>query len=214
MIGAWSSWHYQGQTCITASRQIVMRAVADKYIEALARRARAIVVGDPASGQVGLGPMISAGQLDHAHQLVEASVSQGATLVEGGTYEGLFYRPTVLSGVTPEMPAYTEEIFGPVAPITVVDTEEEALALVNATPYGLVNAVFTADMARGLAFAERVHSGMVHVNDATPLDEAHVPFGGLGMSGVGGRSGGEANLEEFTERRWISVQRTPVHYPY
>ena len=214
MIGAWSSWHYQGQTCITASRQIVMRAVADQYIEALARRARAIVVGDPASGQVGLGPMISAGQRDHAHGLVEASVSQGATLVEGGTYDGLFYRPTVLSGVTPDMPVYTEEIFGPVAPITVVDTEEEALALVNATPYGLVNAVFTADATRGLAFAEKVRSGMVHVNDATPLDEAHVPFGGLGMSGAGGRSGGEANLEEFTERRWITVQRTPVHYPY
>ncbi len=214
MIGAWSSWHYQGQTCITASRHIVMRAIADRYIEALARRARAIVVGDPATDAVGLGPMISAGQRDHAHRIVEASISQGATLVEGGTYDGLFYRPTVLSNVTPEMPAYLEEVFGPVAPITVVDTEEEALALTNATPYGLVNAVFTADIARGLAFAEKVHSGMVHVNDATPLDEAHVPFGGLGMSGMGGRSGGEANLEEFTERRWISIQRTPVHYPY
>lgn len=214
MIGAWSSWHYQGQTCITASRQIVMRSVADAYIEALARRARAIVVGDPATDKVGLGPMISKGQRDHAHRLLEASVKQGARLVEGGTYDGLFYRPTVLADVTPEMPAYTEEIFGPIAPITVVDTEEEALELVNATPYGLVNAVYTADIARGLAFAEKVRSGMVHVNDATALDEAHVPFGGLGMSGMGGRAGGEANLEEFTERRWISIQRTPVHYPY
>jgi benzaldehyde dehydrogenase (NAD) len=214
MLGAWSSWHYQGQTCITASRHIVMRAVADRYIEALARRARAIVVGDPATDQVGLGPMISEGQLEHGDDLVKASVAQGARLVEGGTHEGLFYRPTVLADVTPEMPAYTEEIFAPVAPITIVDTEEEALALTNATPYGLVNAVFTGDLARGMAFAEKVHSGMVHVNDATPLDEAQVPFGGLGMSGMGGRSGGEANLEEFTERRWISIQRTPVHYPY
>jgi len=214
MIGAWSSWHYQGQTCITASRQIVMRSIADRYIEALVRRARAIVVGDPATDAVGLGPMISEGQLQHAHRLVEASVAQGATVAEGGTYEGLFYRPTVLTGVTPQMPAYLEEVFGPVAPITIVDTEEEALALVNDTPYGLVNAVFTGDIGRGLAFAEKVRSGMVHVNDATPLDEAHVPFGGLGMSGMGGRSGGEANLEEFTERRWISIQRTPVQYPY
>ena len=214
MIGAWSSWHYQGQTCITASRQIVMRAIADRYLEALARRARAIVVGDPSMEGIGLGPMISDGQLQHAHKLVEASLAQGAKLVEGGTYEGVFYRPTVLTDVTPEMPVYLEEVFGPVAPITIVDTEEEALALVNDSPYGLVNAVLTADMARGLAFAEKVHSGMVHVNDATPLDEAHVPFGGLGMSGMGGRSGGDANLEEFTERRWISIQRTPVHYPY
>ncbi len=214
MLGAWSSFHYQGQTCITASRHIVMRAVADEYREALARRAKAIVVGDPSTPGVGLGPLISEGQRDRAHDFVERSAKAGARIVEGGTYEGLFYRPTVIDRVTPEMPAFTEELFGPIAPITVVDTEEEALELTNRTPYGLVNSVFTGDISRGLAFAERVRSGMVHVNDATPLDEAHVPFGGLGSSGLGGRSGGEANLEEFTERRWISVQRTPVHYPY
>jgi benzaldehyde dehydrogenase (NAD) len=214
MVGAWSSYHYQGQTCITASRHIVMRSVADAYQTALARRARAIVLGDPATDGVGLGPMIDAKQRDRAHSFVEASLRQGATLVEGGTFDGLFYRPTVLADVTPEMPAFTEEVFGPIAPITVVDTEEEALELTNRTDYGLVNSVFTADIARGLAFAEKVRSGMVHVNDATPLDEAHVPFGGMGQSGLGGRSGGEANLEEFTERRWISVQRTPVQYPY
>lgn len=214
MIGAWSAFHYQGQTCITASRHIVMRSVADAYCEALARRAHAIVVGDPSQDGVGLGPIIDETQRDRAHAFVQASLAQGATLVEGGTYDGLFYRPTVLSDVTPDMPAFSEELFGPVAPITVVDTEEEALALTNQTEYGLVNSVLTADMARGLAFAERVNSGMVHVNDATPLDEAHVPFGGMGASGLGGRSGGEANLEEFTERRWISIQRTPVQYPY
>jgi benzaldehyde dehydrogenase (NAD) len=214
MAGAWSSYHYQGQTCITASRHIVMRSVADAYQAALARRARAIVVGDPATDGVGLGPMIDEKQRDRAHGFLEASVRQGARLVEGGTFDGLFYRPTVLADVTPEMPAYTEEVFGPIAPITVVDTEEEALELTNRTDYGLVNSVFTGDIARGLAFAEKVRSGMVHVNDATPLDEAHVPFGGMGQSGLGGRSGGEANLEEFTERRWISIQRTPVQYPY
>ncbi len=214
MLGAWSSYHYQGQTCITASRHIVMRSVADAYRDALARRARAIVVGNPATDAVGLGPIINEQQRDRAHAFVEESIRQGATLVEGGTFDGLFYRPTVLTDVTPEMPAFTEEVFGPIAPITVVDTEEDALELTNRTDYGLVNSVFTADLTRGLAFAERVRSGMVHVNDATPLDEAHVPFGGMGQSGLGGRSGGDANLEEFTERRWISVQRTPVHYPY
>jgi benzaldehyde dehydrogenase (NAD) len=214
MIGAWSTFHYQGQTCITASRHIVMRGVAEAYREALARRARAIVVGDPTKQGVGLGPIIDERQRDRVHDIVERSVREGARVIEGATYDGLFYRPTVLDGVTPTMPAFTEEIFGPVAPITVVDTVEEALALTNATESGLVNAVVTNDVARGLAFAERVHSGMVHVNDATPLDEAHVPFGGLGASGLGGRVGGEANLEEFTERRWISVQRTPVQYPY
>jgi benzaldehyde dehydrogenase (NAD) len=214
MVGAWSSYHYQGQTCITASRHIVMRSVAKAYQAALARRAKAIVLGDPATDAVGLGPLIDAKQRDRAHAFVEDSVRLGATLVEGGTYDGLFYRPTVLADVTPEMPAFTEELFGPIAPITVVDTEEEALELTNRTDYGLVNSVFTGDIGRGLAFAEKVRSGMVHVNDATPLDEAHVPFGGMGHSGLGGRSGGEANLEEFTERRWIGIQRTPVQYPY
>lgn len=214
MLGAWSSFHYQGQTCITASRHIVLREVADAYREALAARAQHMTVGDPASGEVSIGPVISEAQRDRAHGIVQDSIAQGAELVEGATYEGLFYRPTVLTQVTPEMPAFRQEIFAPVAPITVVDSEEEALELTNATEYGLANAVVTSDPDRGLAFARRVHSGMIHVNDSTALDEAHVPFGGMGASGIGGRSGGEANLEEFTQRRWISVQRTPVQYPY
>ena len=138
----------------------------------------------------------------------------GARVVEGGTHDGLFYRPTVVVDVTPEMPVWTEEIFAPVAPVLAFDDDADALALVNDTPYGLVNSVLSGSIERGLSFAEGVRSGMVHVNDATPLDEAHVPFGGVGQSGLGGRSGGEANLEEFTERRWIGVQRTPVEYPY
>ena len=95
-----------------------------------------------------------------------------------------------------------------------VDSEEEAIALVNDTPYGLVNGVVTGDLARGQRVAEKLRSGMVHVNDSTCLDEAHVPFGGVGASGLGGRAGGDANIEEFTETRWISVQRGQVEYPY
>ncbi|MBA2488067.1 MAG: aldehyde dehydrogenase family protein [Chloroflexi bacterium] len=214
MVGAWSSFHYQGQTCITANRHIVMRSVADAYRAAIAERARRMTVGDPAGDDVSIGPVISESQRDRAHALLQGSLEQGARIVEGGTYDGLFYRPTVVDEVRPGMPLYDQEIFAPIAPITVVDTEEEALRLTNETPYGLVNALYTGDLDRGLRFAERVRSGMVHINDSTALDEAHVPFGGLGASGMGGRSGGEANLEEFTERRWISLQRTTVHYPY
>ena len=116
--------------------------------------------------------------------------------------------------VPTESDLWREEIFAPIAPVIPVDSDEEAIALVNDTPYGLVNAVVTGDIDRGRAFAERFRSGMVHVNDATPQDEAHVPFGGLGASGLGGRAGGEANLEEFTETRWISVQRGQAEYPY
>ena len=214
MVGAWSAFHYQGQTCITAGRHIVMRPAYDEYVERLAARAAAIEVGDPATGEVGLGPMISERQRDRAHDLLERSLEQGARTVEGGTFEGNFYRPTVVVDVTPEMPLWSEEIFGPIAPVLSVDTEEEALDLVNDTPYGLVNAVYTGSLERGLTFAEGVSSGMVHVNDSTCLDEAHVPFGGMRQSGLGGRAGGDANIEEFTERRWIGLQRGPVEYPY
>jgi benzaldehyde dehydrogenase (NAD) len=213
MIGAWSAFHYQGQTCITAGRHLVARNLHDAYVEALAARAAAITVGDPRTG-AGLGPLVNERQRDRAHGFLERSVEQGATVVEGGTYDGLFYRPTVVTGVTPSMPLWTEEIFAPIAPVLAIDDEEQAVALVNDTRYGLVNAVLSGDGDRGLRLAGRLRSGMVHVNDSTCLDEAHVPFGGLGASGLGGRSGGEANLEEFTERRWVSLQRAPVEYPY
>jgi benzaldehyde dehydrogenase (NAD) len=214
MIGAWSAWHYQGQTCITAGRHIVARELYEPYVERLAAKAAAIEVGDPASGNVGLGPMVNARQRDRAHRFLTESVEQGATVVEGGRYDGLFYRPTVVTNVTTDMPLWTEEIFAPIAPVLATDSEEDAIRLVNDTPYGLVNAVLTGDPDRGLRVAGRLRSGMVHVNDSTCLDEAHVPFGGLGASGLGGRAGGESNLEEFTERRWVSLQRAKPAYPY
>lgn len=162
----------------------------------------------------GLGPMINETQRDRARKMLDAAVAAGARIVEGGTSDGLFFRPTVVVDVPLDSDLWREEIFAPVAPVVAFDDEEEALALVNDTAYGLVNGVVTGDLARGQRFAERCRSGMVHVNDSTCLDEAHVPFGGVGASGLGGRAGGDANLEEFTETRWISVQRGQVEYPY
>jgi benzaldehyde dehydrogenase (NAD) len=213
-IGAWSAFHYQGQTCITAGRHLVARELFEPYVDALAQHAAAIAVGDPFREEVGLGPMVNERQRDRAHGFLEQSVAQGARVVEGGRFDGLFYRPTVVVDVTTDMPLWTEEIFAPIAPVLAVADEEEAVRLVNDTPYGLVNAVLTGDPDRGLRVASRLRSGMVHVNDSTCLDEAHVPFGGLGASGLGGRAGGESNLEEFTERRWVSLQRARSEYPY
>jgi len=214
MIGAWSAWHYQGQTCITAGRHIVARPLYDRYVASLTERAAAITVGDPMDDGVGLGPMINESQRDRAQRMLDAAVAAGAKVVAGGTAEGLFYRPTVVVDVPLDSDLWREEIFAPIAPVIPTDTDEEALALVNDTPYGLVNGVVTGDLSRGRRFAEGCRSGMVHVNDSTCLDEAHVPFGGLGASGLGGRAGGDANLDEFTETRWISVQRGQVEYPY
>jgi len=214
MIGAWSGFHYQGQTCITAGRHIVARGLADAYVEGLAKRADAITVGNTVTENVGLGPMINEHQQARAQQLLDEAVAAGARIVAGGSSEGPFFRPTVVVGVSRQTRLWNEEIFAPIAPVLVVDSEEEALAVANDTPYGLVNSVLTGDPYRGIRFARGLRAGMVHVNDATPQDEALAPFGGMGQSGLGGRSGGDANIEEFTERRWLTVTPGPAHYPY
>jgi benzaldehyde dehydrogenase (NAD) len=214
MIGAWSAFHYQGQTCITAGRHIVHHAVAGAYLSGLAARAEAITVGNTVTEEVGLGPMINTRQLERARQMLSEAIEDGARVVCGGTTDGPYFRPTVVADVSRSSRLWTEEIFAPIAPVLVVDDDDTAVQIANDTPYGLVDSVLTADLARGMRVARRLRAGMVHVNDATPQDEALAPFGGMGASGLGGRSGGDANLEEFTQRRWLTVAPGPVHYPY
>ncbi|MDQ1465352.1 MAG: benzaldehyde dehydrogenase [Actinomycetota bacterium] len=214
IIGAWSSFHYQGQTCITAGRHIVTRAVADEYIAKLTARADAITVGNTLTEKVGLGPMINDRQWQRGRQLLDEAVAAGARVTTTGTAQAPFFRPTVVVDVDRGMRLWNEEIFAPIAPVFVVDTADEAIAVANDTEYGLVDSILTSDYYRGLQLARRLTAGMVHVNDATPQDEALAPFGGIGQSGLGGRAGGESNLDEFTERRWVTVTEGPAHYPY
>ncbi|MFJ8062769.1 aldehyde dehydrogenase family protein [Streptomyces sp. NPDC096142] len=214
MIGAWSSFHYQGQTCISAGRHIVDRAVADAYLRNLTDRAAAVTVGDPLRDHTGLGPIINDAQLKRATGLLDEAVAGGARILTGGTSEGRFFRPTVVVDVDPASALWTEEIFAPIAPVAVVDGADQAVALANDTRYGLVSSVVGTDVHRATQVARRLDCAMVHVNDATPQDEPLAPFGGSGQSGLGGRAGGDANLEEFTERRWRTVNSDPVHYPY
>ncbi|GAB1817083.1 aldehyde dehydrogenase family protein [Herbidospora sp. RD11066] len=190
-----ASLEFQGQTCISASRHIVLEAVADAYVAALVRKVEALKVGNPFDADSDLGPLISEVQRDRVHErIVLPSVAKGAVVATGATYDGLFYRPTVLTNVTPDMPAFAEEIFGPVLPVTVASTEEEAIELVNGYPM-LMNSVFSRDLMRGLAVAERLHAGEVHVNDA------HA------------RHGAENQMPGFTRRQWIGVQRGPLDLP-
>jgi benzaldehyde dehydrogenase (NAD) len=214
MIGAWSAFHYQGQTCITAGRHIVERGIADAYAAGLAGRAEAITVGDTVADEVGLGPMINDRQLERARAMLDEAVAGGAKIIAGGSTDGPFFRPTVVTGVSRQSRLWTEEIFAPIAPVLAVDDDDEAVQVANDTPYGLVSSVLSGDPYRGILVARRLRAGMVHVNDATPQDEALAPFGGVGQSGLGGRSGGDANLEEFTQRRWLTVNPGPAHYPY
>ncbi|MFE6847452.1 aldehyde dehydrogenase family protein [Streptomyces sp. NPDC057686] len=211
---SWGSFFHQGQICMTAGRHLVHASLYDEYVERLAARADALAVGDPYRDRVHLGPLIDRGQLERVHGLVEASTEQGAKLVAGGAHEGLFYRPTVLAGVADDTPAYAEEVFGPVAPVRSFATEEEAVALASAGPYGLSLGIVTRDAARGLELAGRIPTGIAHVNDQTVNDEAVAPFGGVGASGTGARFGGEANLDAFTELRWTTVRSTPAGHPF
>ena len=153
-------------------------------------------------------------QLARVDGIVRRSVEGGARLAVGGTHEGLFYRPTVLADVTTGLPAWTDEIFGPVAPVVVFDTDEEALRLANDSEYGLAGAVYSRSTSRGLAFAQRIRSGMVHVNDQTVNDEAIIPFGGMGASGNGSRFGGAANWDEFTQWQWVTVRDVARSFPH
>lgn len=214
-LGAWGAFLHQGQICMASGRHLVHRSLYDAYVRKLAAKADHLPVGDPASGQVALGPIIDAGQRDRIHAIVTASVKEGARLVAGGTYEGLFYRPTVLADVPRHCPAFREEIFGPVAPVVAFDTVEEAAALARDTEYGLSLGIVTQDVMRGLALADRIPSGAVHINDQTVVDDVVNPFGGVKASGAGSRVGGpRANLEAFTEVQWVTVQSEPPAYPF
>lgn len=211
---AWGAFLHQGQICMQAGRHLVQRKVADRYIELLAERAARLVAGDPAAGPVHLGPLINDRQADKVEGIVQRSVGMGAKIVVGGKRQGRFFSATVLAGVTPEMPAFSEEIFGPVAPVTIFDSDEEAIALVNSSPYGLSAAVHSASIPRAHALASRLQAGMIHINDQTVNNEFQVPFGGMGVSGNGGRFGGPASFDEFTQSQWISVMERGIQYPF
>jgi aldehyde dehydrogenase (NAD+) len=150
--------------------------------------------------------------VDKVHAHVQEAVAAGAELVTGGQHDNLIYHPTIVTDVKPTMRLFSEQTFGPVAPIVVVDDAEEALAVANNSTYGLSSGIITNDFTRALDMAMRLETGMVHIGDQTVNDEPQVPFGGVKGSGYG-RFGGQAALDEFTELRWINVQRVPRTFP-
>jgi len=212
---AFGSFHHAGQVCMAASRHLVAASLAEEFTARLRERAEQLRVGNPADDDVAYGPLIDEAARDRVHAVVQASVTSGARLVTGGSYDGLFYRPTVLADVPLEARAYQEEIFGPVAPVVTFKDIEEAARLAAGTAYGLSLAVLTEDAMKGLALADKIPVGMVHINDQTSTDEPIAPFGGMRLSGNGFRIGGqEANLEAFTETQWITVNRLSPTYPF
>lgn len=211
---AWGAFLHQGQICMQAGRHLVHRSVAESYVAKLAARARKLAVGNPATEPVHIGPLINARQAERVERIVRDSVEMGAVIAAGGQRRGRFFEPTVLADVTPHMPAFKDEIFGPVAPVTLFDSVDEAIELVHASEYGLAAAVHSGSMSVAMSVARRLKSGMIHINDQTVNNEFQVPFGGMGASGNGGRFGGPANVDEFTQTQWISAMDAPIEYPF
>lgn len=211
---AWGAYLHQGQICMATGRVLVQRSIVEKLTARMVEKANQLPVGDPMAGNVALGPLISESQRDRVQAIVEQAVAEGAKLEAGGTFEQLFYRPTVLSGVRPSMRAFREEIFGPVANIVSFDSDEEAVALANDTDYGLSAGIISKSVGRAMALGERLAVGHVHINDQTVNDEGVNPFGGQGASGNHSSMGGPADLCEYTQWRWTTVKNEAPPYPF
>jgi benzaldehyde dehydrogenase (NAD) len=212
--GAWGSFLHQGQICMTTGRHLVHDSIYDEYVAALSEKAKALPAGDPESGAP-LGPIIDERQRDKIHAIVQETVDAGARVTAGGGYDRLFYEATVLADVTVDHAAFQREIFGPVAPVTRFGSVDELVELVNASDYGLSLGILAKDAFRAYELADRLPTGILHINDQTVDDESQAPFGGVGASGTGARFGGhEANIEAFTETQWVTMQADVATYPF
>ena len=211
---AWGAFLHQGQICMATGLILAHESVVDGLTERLVAKATHLPCGDPSSGQVALGPIISDNQVETIQAIVDDAVAKGAKLLAGGTHNGRFYAATVLSGVKPGMRAFEEEIFGPVACIVTFGSDEEAVELANMSDYGLAAGVISKSTGRALALGEQLNVGQLHINDQTVNGGPFAPFGGRGKSGNGSRIGGPADIEEFTQWMWISVKEDATPYPF
>ena len=203
-----------GQICMSTERLIVDQKIADDFVRKFVAKASALPLGDPRKPvPVVLGSVIGMGTVEHCNALIDDALAKGAKLLCGGKADNTLMPATVLDHVTPAMKIYHEETFGPVKCVVRVNGVEEAVACANDNEYGLSAAVFGGDIARAFIVAQRIDSGICHVNGPTVHDEAQMPFGGVKGSGIG-RFGGKAGVAEFTELRWITIQTTPRHYPF
>jgi len=206
-------FNHQGQVCVANSRIIVERPIYEEFLAKFGAKAKTVPVCSK-DNQVGvIGPLISEQALNKVHSHVTDAVAKGATLVAGGTFTGLFYMPTVLADVNPSMDIYLEETFGPVAIVIPVDSPEEAVKVANCTKYGLSGGIITGDIKLAFQLAQKVESGMVHINNSAMVVDATSPFGGVKESGMG-RKGGHFSTEEYTVLKWITLDTKDNQFPF
>ncbi|MEU8787783.1 aldehyde dehydrogenase family protein [Streptomyces sp. NPDC048643] len=208
-----SRYVHQGQVCMAANRVLVDRSVEAEFTEKFVAKVRTLKAGDPSDPQTVIGPVINSSQADSLSGTVEQAIAEGATALVHGTTTDNLVEPSVLTGLPADSALLRQEVFGPVVFLVPFDGEEEAVRLVNDTPYGLSGAVHTADVERGVNFAKQIDTGMFHVNDGTVHDEPLVPFGGEKHSGTG-RLNGETTVDAFTTTKWISVQHGRSRFPF
>jgi len=210
---AFGAFLHQGQICMSARRIIVERPIADEFVARLADKTKGLKAGDPREHDTIIGPLINESALETVKARVDAAVGAGATLLAGGDTEGPCMQATLLADVPEDSELAMLETFGPVVAIEVVDSAEQAVERANATPYGLSSGIITQDAERGMVLAQAIDAGIVHVNDQPVGDEPQMPFGGVKDSGFG-RFGGSAVVDEFTETRWVTVQRGSHPFPF
>jgi succinate-semialdehyde dehydrogenase/glutarate-semialdehyde dehydrogenase len=199
-----SKYRNTGQTCICANRMLVQSGIYDAFMEKFTEAVAKQKVGEGTEAGVSVGPLINMEAVEKVERLVHDALQKGAQLATGGhRLEGTFYQPTVLAGVRQDMDIMQEEIFGPVAPVTRFDTEEEAIQIANNTRYGLAAYFYGRDIGRIFRVAEALEYGMVGVNTGV-LGTAVAPFGGMKESGIG-REGSKYGLEEFMEIKYICL---------
>jgi acyl-CoA reductase-like NAD-dependent aldehyde dehydrogenase len=204
---------HQGQICMSARRIIVEEPIAESFIERLVEKTKGLASGDPKKHETIIGPLITPEALKTVKSRVDDAVAKGAKVLAGGEADGSVYQATLLTDVPEDADFARVETFGPVAGVEVVGSAEQAVERANSTAYGLSAGIITSDPDRGLALAQQIESGIVHVNEQTVADEPQMPFGGVKDSGFG-RFGGSAAISEFTELRWVTVTSGTHPYPF
>lgn len=203
---------HQGQICMALNRIIVDKEIHDQFVEEFVKLTGQLKYGDPSDPSTFVGPVINKDQVERIQKDLNESIEQGAELIYGGKVEGNLMQPTVLKNVANDMPIAQNEIFGPVAVIIRAEDEEDAIQIANDSPYGLSGSIFTEDRHHGALLGLKIETGMIHVNDQSVNDEAHVSFGGEKESGIG-RFNGEWAIDKFTTVKWVGVQSGYRDYP-
>lgn len=208
-----SRFTHQGQICMSANRVLVQRGIRKAFEERYVAKVETLTVGDPGSPETIIGPVINERQAANLGGLVRRALDGGARALVKGEVDGNLVHPTVLTDVTSDMEVARVEMFGPVVVLEEFETDEDAVRIANDSDFGLSGAVHTGDVERGMRIARKVETGMIHINDASIHDEPIIAFGGSKQSGFG-RLNGQWSLDEFTEMKWISVNRGRRRFPY